>query len=267
VQPRLHNGTDDPDIFGHDGSREPPFLRETAMIMETLDRLFRDININDATPGMLLESDLGLDVFERQCIREDIEEGLNVVISDDEIQTDLTMLGLAGLLSRKLLITPGQQHFEGKLIEDTVIAAPAALVSQRLLEVGAWPRLLPTIRDVRISYDDGVYQEVVLDLEESRRGSAGMRLVRRCEPDHIAYFHPEPDPFLQHHCGDWFIRPLAPNAAHLTVVQRWTRSKQAETIFPACDAMSSAEQVRSLLIERARNDLAAWKHCLEELAG
>jgi hypothetical protein len=42
-----------------------------------------------------------LDLFERQCIREGIEERLHVVISDDEIESDLTILELAGLLSRK----------------------------------------------------------------------------------------------------------------------------------------------------------------------
>jgi hypothetical protein len=237
--------------------------RGVDMIMNELDTLLRKLNVTGASPEKMLEADLNLDLLERQCIREDVEESLHIIISDDEIQTDLTVLELAGLLSRKLLATPGQQHFEGKLVEDTVIMAPASRVAQRLHEVSFWPRFLPNVRSVSVTYDDGVYQEFVLDLDDSHRGSTGVRLVRRCEPDHIAYFHPEPDVFLQYHCGDWFVRPLAQTAAHLTVVQRWTRSAKAETAFRSCDTISSVEQVKLLLRERARNELVAWKRSLE----
>nr|WP_294577679.1 hypothetical protein [uncultured Rhodopila sp.] len=65
--------------------------------------MFHELEISYISPDQYLEYDLRLDLLERQCIREDIEERLHVVIYDDEIESDLTILELAGLLSRKLL--------------------------------------------------------------------------------------------------------------------------------------------------------------------
>lgn len=233
------------------------------MIMEKLYTLFQMLNIRGASPEKFLESDLGLDFEERLCIRANIEETLHVVIPVDDIKSDLTILELAGLLSRKLLATPGQQNFEVRLIEDTVISAPTEMVRQLLLDVNAWPRLLPYVHDVRLNYDDGLYQEFAMDLEGGNGSSVSVRSVQRCESDHIAYFQPEPACFLKHHCGDWFICPLAQNATHLTVVQRWTRSAKTEVMFPCRNGITPGQQVFALLREQARIALAAWKGSLE----
>jgi hypothetical protein len=233
------------------------------MIMERLDTLFRHLEVRDASPEKFLESDLGLDFQERLCIREDIEESLHVVISDDDIAPDLTMLDLAGLLSRKLLVTPGQENFEAKLVEDIAILAPPDVVRKALLDVTAWPDLLPFVHDVRLIYDDGLFQEFEAELDGGNGNTVSVRSVRRCEPDHISYFQPQPAGFLKHHCGDWFIRPLAENATHFTVVQRWTRSVKANSMFPPRGELTSAQQVARLLRDQARSALAAWKRSLE----
>lgn len=233
------------------------------MIMEMLDTLFQSMACKGAGPEKFLESDLGIDFNERLCIREDLEERLHVIISDDEIEHDLTMLDLAGLLSRKLLVTPGQEGFEGKLVEDTVILASALTVSRNLREVSAWPQLLPHVRDVRLTYDDGLHQEFYMDMANGAGHVAAVRFVRRCEIDHIAYFQPEPASFLRFYCGDWFIRPLAQNATHLTSVQRWTLSTKAELMFPTKNGISARQQISALLREDARIALRAWKISLE----
>jgi hypothetical protein len=233
------------------------------MIMEELDHLFRTLDVRGASSEKFLESDLGLDLLGRQCIREDIEERLHLVISDDEIRFDLTMLELAGLLSRKKLVTPERQNFDGKLIEDIVIPVPEATVAAALRDVAAWPHRLPQVRDIRLIYNDWIYQEFVLELAAGNAEPRRVRIVQRCESGHIAYFHPEPACFLKHYCGDWLVRPLGESATHLTLAQRWTVSAKAEILFPACDSMSSAEQITALLREEARNSLAAWKDSLE----
>ncbi len=233
------------------------------MIMETLDALFRSLDVNEASPEKFLESDLGLDFESRLFMREDIEERLHIILQDDDLKSDLTLLELAGLLSRKLLVTPAQEGFEGKLVEDIVIASSADNVRQVLLDVNTWPHRLSYVHDARLTYDDGLYQEFSMDVDGGHGRSASVRSVRRCESDHIAYFQPQSACFLKHYCGDWFIRPLTPTATHLTVTKRWTRSAKAEALFPPRDAMSSGQQVSALLGKQARIALAAWKRCLE----
>ena len=234
------------------------------MIMDTLDTLFRSLDVRGAAPGKFLGSDLGLDFEERLYIREDIEERLNVVLQDDELKPDLTLLELAGLVARKLLATPPQASFEGKLIEDIVIAAPAETVRHALLDVVAWPGRLSYVRDARLTYDDGMHQEFAMDLDDGLGRTVSIRSVRRCEADHIAYFQPQPACFLKHHCGDWFIRPLTPAATHLTLTKRWTRSAKAETLLPARHGMTSAQRVAALLRAQASGALTAWQRCLEQ---
>ena len=231
--------------------------------MEPLDHLLHALGLPGASPDKFLEADLGLDLVERMGIREDIEERLHVVISDAEIEPDLTTLELAGLLSRKLLITPDKRGFDGKLAEDIVILASFETVSEALRDATAWPGLMPNARAIQILYENSPHQEFVMVLDAGYHKPASLRFVRRCDEGHIACFQPEPDSFLKHLYDDWFIRPLMREATHLTVVRRWTLSSEAEALFPSCDGMRSEEQVAALLRERARNDQAAWKRALE----
>jgi ribosome-associated toxin RatA of RatAB toxin-antitoxin module len=233
------------------------------MILEALNDLLRELNISCASPDQFLEHDLRLDFQERLCIREDIEERLHVVISDDEIESDLTILELAGLLSRKLLTTPKQHGFDGRLQEDIVIGASAETIRRCVLDVEAWPRLLPYVRHVRVTYDDGLYQEFTMDVAGRDGEFLPVRSVQRSELHRITYFQPEPACFLKHHCGDWFINPLSENATHLTIVQRWTLSPHADRMFRTRDGINASQQIIALLREQARVALVAWKQHLE----
>jgi hypothetical protein len=232
------------------------------MIMETLDAMFRVLDIRGASPEQFLESDLGLDFDERLCIREDLEDRLHVVILDDEIKSDLTVLEFAGLLSRKMIVTPGQENFEDKLVEDTVIPVPAEIVGQSLLDVSLWPCLLSNVRDFRLTYDDGLHQELTMNKDAGNGNLVSVRVVRRCEPNHVSYFYPEPASFLNHHYGDWLIHPLGQNATHLTLVERWTLSGKAKALFPSHSGVSSGQQVSALLSDYARVALMALKGSL-----
>ena len=70
----------------------------------------------------------------------------------------------------------------------------------------------------------------------------------------------------KHHCGDWFVRALADDATHLTIVQRWSLSAKAEARFAAREGISPAQAVAALLGTQARFMLAAWKRSLERQA-
>jgi hypothetical protein len=233
------------------------------MILGVLTDLLRELDIDCTSPDQFLEADLRLDFEERQCIREDIEERLHVVISDDEIEFDLTILDLAGLLSRKLLTKPGPVTCDGGLQEDIVIRASSETVRRSLLDVEAWPLVLAHVRYVRVTYDDGIHKEFTMDVRGRDGKFMPVRSVHRIEPCRIAYFDPEPACFLKHHCGDWFMNALSENATHLTLVQRWTLSPQADRMFRTCDGMSASRQVAALLREQARVGLLAWKQHLE----
>jgi hypothetical protein len=233
------------------------------MILDTLIDLLRKLNISCTSPDQFLEHDLRLDFQERLYLREDIEERLHVVISDDEIESDLTILELAGLLARKRLTTPEQDGFDGRLQEDIAIGASAETIRRALLDVEIWPHLVPYVRHVRVTYDDGLYQEFTMDVAGRDGEFLPIRCVRRSELNRITYFQPEPARFLKHHCGNWFINPMSENATHLTIVQRWTLSAHAEKMFATLDGMSASQQVIALLREQARVTLVASKRHLE----
>src|SRR5271165_659370 len=233
------------------------------MILDTLIDLLRELDIRCVSPDQFLEYDLRLHLLDRQCIREDIEERLHVVISDDEIESDLSILELAGLLSRKLLTTPGPNGCDGRLQEDIVINTPAENVRRSLLDVEGWSRVLPDVRHVQITYDDGLHQEFTMDVRGRDGEFLPVRCMQRSELDRITYFDPEPACFLKHQCGDWFMNPLSANATHLTIVQRWTLSPRAEKMFDVRDGRTARHQVITLLREQARVGLAAWKQHLD----
>ena len=234
------------------------------MIMEKLDDVLRALDIKATSPNLLLEGYLGLDLHERQCLREDLEDDLQVVIADDDLENDMTVLEFAGLLSRKSMALPGIDNFEGKLVEDAVIFATPELVSGVLLDIGAWPSLMPHVRNVKTTYDDGTYHEFTMDVEGVRGRFVPVRSVRRREPGHIAYFQPVPPPFLKHCCGDWFVRSLGLGATHLTIVVRWTLATGGQEAFSEQDGVTASERAGALLAERARATLAAVKSALEQ---
>jgi hypothetical protein len=226
--------------------------------MEQLDYVLRALDVKATSHNLLLEGDLGLDFHERLCLREDLEDDLQVVIADDDLKNDMTVLEFAGLLSRKSLALPGIDNFAGKLAQDVVIYAVPELVSGLLLDIGAWPDLMPHVRNVRTTYDDGTYQEFTMDVQGVRGKFVPIRSVRRTEPGHIAYFMPGPPPFLTHCCGDWFIRSLGRGATHLTFVLRWTLATAGQ------DGMTASGRVEALLGERSKATLAAVKSALEQ---
>ena len=146
-------------------------------------------------------------------------------------------------------------------MEDTVIFAAPEMVSGLLLDIDAWPNLMPHVRNVRTTYDDGTYQEFTMDVEGVRGKFVPVRSVRRNEPGHIAYFMPGPPSFLKHCCGDWFIRSLGRGATHLTIVLRWTPAAGEASSEP--DGVTASARIEALLGERSKATLAAVKEALE----
>jgi hypothetical protein len=239
---------------------------DKTMIMEKLDYVLRALDVEGNSSNLLLERDLGLDFHERLCLREDLEDDLQVVLADDDLKDDMTVLEFAGLLSRKTLALPGIDNFQGKLVEDAVIFAVPEQVSGLLLNVDAWPAFMPHVRNVSTTYDDGTYQEFTMDIGAAAGNTVPIRSVRRSEPGHIAYFLPGPPSFIKHCCGDWFIRSLGRGTTHLTIALRWSLAPVGPGASSEQDGIAATRRVAALLGESAKATLAAVKSALETSA-
>jgi hypothetical protein len=225
------------------------------MILQKVCTLLQQVDIEGVTAEKLLEDDLGMDSQERLCFREDIERYMLVSLSDNELHGDLTVGGLAALISRKQLPIPAPVGFDGILIEDVMIAAPLQAVRQALFDVAAWPAKLPHVVAISVAFDDGRYQEFTMDVDGADGKRISVRSVRRCVEDRITFFQPKPPAFLRHHCGEWFFRELDTNLTHLTTVHRWNLADGATD--------EDASRIAHLLREHACLALNTWKRILE----
>ena len=225
------------------------------MILPQLITLLEELDVEGVAPEKALEADLGIDSQELLCLREDIEKRMDVTLADDDLDGERTVAGLAALISRKQLPLPSPAAFDGMLVEDVIIAAPMREVWDGLFDVTTWPKKLPHVVAIDVSYDDGRYQEFVMDVDGADGKRISVRSVRRCTPDRITFFQPRPPVFLRHHCGEWFFRDLGDGMTHLMTMHRWNLA----------DGASAAEGIRiaGLLREHARLALDTWKGILE----
>jgi hypothetical protein len=226
------------------------------MIVERIDTLFRAPDTADALSGQRFQSELQTDFQDHSGIE-------NVIKQNDNIRSDHTTLEHTRIISNKLSIAPKQEDFKEKLVEKIIILAPAEDVRLLLFNIKEWLHFLPHVLDVRLNYDDGLYQEFTMGLRIDTDKTVSVRSVRRCHSGQIAFFNPEPAGFLEHHCGKWLTRSLARNVTHLTAIQCWRRSTKSETQMPARNGMSSKQRVFDLLRQHARMELTLLKNSLE----
>jgi hypothetical protein len=225
------------------------------LILQQLRALLEELDIDGATPEKALEADLGMDSQERLCFREDVEQRMHIVLGDNELHGDLTVAGLAALISRKQLPIPTPSAFDGILIEDVTIAAPRHVVYQGLFDVATWPQKLPHVTGIEIVYDDGVYQQFIMDVDGADGRRISVRSVRRCMEDRITFFQPKPPAFLRHHCGEWFFRELDSGLTHVTTVHRWNLAEGTSA--------EEGARITGLLRDHARLALETWKRIHE----
>ena len=184
-------------------------------------------------------------------------------VRNNDVDPDHTVLEFPGSISGSTPTTPMRASFGGELMEAIVLAAPLASVRQQLVDVSVWPVLLAHVHHVKVNYDDGMYQEVSIDLDDGDGGTASVRSVRRCEPRRIRFFQPDPPRPFGHLCGEWLIHPLGQNTTHLTLVLRWTLSARTASTRRSGDTNMSDQSAERLLRGRARAALLARKRSLE----
>jgi len=223
------------------------------------------INAQAVSEEARLDQDLGMDsreVIELCCA---LEEVTGVRLPDRAINRGATVREVLALLAGPADPPPVEVGlFEGMEAAfahsfrlSAEMTCDAAVAYQALWEAQHWPRHLPHVRRIEVVYDDGRFQEFLMEVE-SERGLLRVRSVRQGSPSTgIRFFQPQPPAFLKHHAGGWLLRPLGPGRCALTALHCWN--------LPGATAHDAAEsdRVRALLTDHARVAVETWKRALE----
>ena len=149
--------------------------------------------------------------------------------------------------------------FEGKIEASLDIHCPPEEAYKAIYEMEKWPEKLPHVKRIKTLYNDGVYQEFLMDVE-SDTGMIQVRSIRRCSPSEgITFFQPNPPKFLKHHCGGWNFQKEG-SVCRMKTWHQWNLQKEkAEELFPT----HSESRVAQVLQSHAELALNTWKTLLE----
>ena len=157
-----------------------------------------------------------------------------------------------------------QTPFEGKVETSIFIKSTPEQMYNAIYEMEKWPEKLPHVKRIETLYNDGIYQEFLMDVQ-SEKGLICVRSIRRCLPDEgIVFFQPQPPKFLKHHCGGWSFQKEA-DGCNAKTWHQWNLNKEyAEQMFPPQEQMSTQERVANTLLAHAELALSTWKQLLEK---
>lgn len=243
------------------------------------------IGIADLTPRLRLRDDLGMDsaeIIEMIC---ECESAYGVSIPDDGtllscLQRVGDVLDLVqasgGVLTTAhepaavasadpAVVTAMDQApgFTDRCVTAIEIAAPLEAVYAALFDVAAWPRHLPHVHAIDLSYDDGQYQEFRMSVASGNEQLLHVRSIRNCRPAIIEFFQPEPPPYLRHHGGVWRFTATSTACTRVEVTHVWNLGDRLAEFFPDIDGRSGAQQVREVLAHHSNLALTRWKTVLE----
>jgi len=92
--------------------------------------------------------------------------------------------------------------------ESVMIKASALDVYNFLWDAELWPKILPHCSDMKVLYNDGANQELVMEVAV-QGGKERIRTIRHKQSDNsIKYFQPAPPPVLRAHTGEWLIESV-----------------------------------------------------------
>lgn len=164
--------------------------------------------------------------------------------------------------SQKNLATSSPQ-FEHKIEASLEIKCLPKEAYLAIYEMEKWPEKLPHVKHIETLYNDGIYQEFLMDVQ-SETGLIQVRSIRRCIPDEgITFFQPKPPKFLKHHCGGWSFHQAKTGCLVKTWHQWNLNPQQATQIFPPDNTRSTKERIAHVLQSHAELALTTWKDRLE----
>lgn len=153
--------------------------------------------------------------------------------------------------------------FEGKTESVLDINCSVKEAYAAIYEMEKWPLKLPHVKKIETLYNDGVYQEFLMDVL-SEKGLIKVRSIRRCiEGEGISFFQPTPPVFLKHHCGGWSFSPRG-NQCQIRTWHQWNLNRaKATELFPPKPELSTQDQIAQTLRSHAELALSTWKTILE----
>lgn len=153
--------------------------------------------------------------------------------------------------------------FEGKVIASLAMECSPEIAFNAIYEMDKWPQLLPHVKRIETLYNDGVYQEFLMDVQ-SDTGLIQVRSIRRCIKDEgITFFQPKPPKFLKHHCGGWSFEKNGTGCL-VTTWHEWNvEQAKAREVFASDDDKVLQAKASDLLLSHAQFALTTWKKLLE----
>jgi len=160
--------------------------------------------------------------------------------------------------------SPTSEKFEGKVETSISMQCSPQDAYNAIYDMEKWPEKLPHVKRIETLYNDGTYQEFLMDVL-SDSGLVQVRSIRRCIPNEgITFFQPKPPKFLKHHCGGWSFKSQATGCIVSTWHQWNLEPSIASEIFPNNDKMTTKESVTNVLLAHANLALNTWKILLEK---
>lgn len=159
-----------------------------------------------------------------------------------------------------------KEHFKNFCEKSALFKVGRSKAFEALHNLNRWTEFLPHVEGITVIYDDGRYQEFLMEVRSASGSLINVRSVRKCKaPSEITFFQPKPPVFLKHHCGGWRFTTLGDSLTEVKAWHAWDLEPvQASQIFPEKDGRSTEELVGNTLIEHAQFALSNWKKVLEE---
>jgi acyl carrier protein len=209
------------------------------------------------------ETDIGLDSQEIVELTALLEKRFNIKLPFPCF-TKLSSIGdVIESVQKNQTTKSSKPSFEGKIEAAIEMDCSAAEAYRAIYEMDQWPEKLPHVKRIDTLYNDGVYQEFLMDVL-SDTGMIQVRSIRRCLPnEEITFFQPKPPKFLKHHCGGWSFQKRDAGCYVKTWHQWNLESQKAQELFPMQESMSTGARVAKLLLSHAELALSTWKSVLE----
>ncbi len=154
--------------------------------------------------------------------------------------------------------------FEGKVDASLEMQCLPQQAFNAIYEMDKWPSLLPHVKRIETLYNDGIYQEFLMDVQ-SDTGLIQVRSIRRCiQGEGITFFQPKPPKFLKHHCGGWSFESKGTGCLVKTWHEWNIEQAKAKEVFATDDVKTMQAKVATLLLSHAQFALSTWKSILEK---
>ncbi|MDP1609097.1 MAG: phosphopantetheine-binding protein [Chlamydiales bacterium] len=231
-----------------------------CITIEEIKSIISEFGIDSSKIGLhskLGESEIGLDsqeIVDFTCM---VEKRFNIKLPSACFIKKNTLEEVTKCIQEKFL---PRELFEGKVEVSLKINCLAEEAYKAIYEMEKWPEKLPHVKRIETLYNDGVYQEFLMDVQ-SDTGMIQVRSIRRCLiNEEITFFQPNPPKFLKHHCGGWSFQKEG-SACQIKTWHEWNVKKEkAEEMFP----LQTQNHVANLLQSHAELALNTWKILLEK---